>query len=248
MSERLKKEIRSWIVVIIIVLALRATFVEAFIIPTPSMETTLLVGDALLVNRFIYGVKIPIPFTNSQIPLIPGQTPRPRDMVVFVSPFENKDIIKRCVAVAGDTVALIDKVLYVDNKRVDEPYVRHEDNRNFSTLLFDQRLYQEKWEQGELFEILGIRVRDNFGPVVVPEDCIFVMGDNRDNSADSRFWGPLHKKYLKGTPLVIFFSFDPGAPAANLIDLLKIWQWKGIRFHRIGTVTQHLLNEDLDAH
>ena len=90
---------------------------------------------------------------------------------------------------------------------------------------------------GLLIDVLGFYIRDNFGPVVVPEECIFVMGDNRDNSHDSRFWGPLHKKHLKGKPLFIYFSFDPGREVPSLLEILKVWQWKEIRLMRIGKVT-----------
>lgn len=235
-KKKIKRELYSWIVVIAVVIVLRAVFVEAFVIPSGSMEQTLLVGDALLVNRFIYGMKIPVPFTNKQIPLVPGRSPRRGDIVVFASPFELKDVVKRCCAVSGDTVSIIDKVLYVNGERVEEPYVRHVDVRCFPRIAYDSSLYQQQWEAAELFDILRHYVRDNFGPVVVPDGHIFVMGDNRDNSFDSRFWGPLHTKYLKGTPLVIYFSFDPGHEASSIFDLIRIWEWKAIRLSRIGRV------------
>jgi len=236
MTNRIKNYILSWIIVIAVVLVLRATFVEAVVIPTGSMEKTLLVGDALLVNRFIYGVKIPIPFSNQQIPLIPGRDPRIGEIIAFASPIENRYVVKRCIATEGDTVEIIDKVLYINGEKIDEPYVRHADRRIFQGAVFNRRMYQDTWEDGLLFEVLGAQVRDNFGPVVVPKDCIFAMGDNRDTSFDSRFWGPLHTKYLKGLPLFIFFSFDPGQEGENLLDLIKIWQWKAIRLTRIGKV------------
>jgi len=198
------------------------------------MEKTLLVGDALLVNRFIYGVKIPVPFSNQQIPLIPGRDPRRGEIVAFASPFENKSVVKRCVAIEGDTVVVMNKVLYVNGRKLDEPYVQRSDRRVFRGVDLSLEAYQEEWEEGKLFEMFGVQIRDNFGPVVVPEDCVFAMGDNRDTSFDSRFWGPLHEKYLKGTPLFIFFSFDPGQEGDNLLDLIKIWQWRAIRLARIG--------------
>ncbi len=236
MSEKIKKEVYSWGLVIIVVLILRVIFVEAYVIPTSSMERTLLIGDALLVNRFIYGIKIPVPLTNHQIPLVPGRSPQRGEIVVFTYPFEQKDFVKRCVAIAGDTVEVVDKVLYINGERINEQYVSHLDRRNFSSVKYDNKLYQEKWEHAELFDILGIHVRDNFGPVIVPENSLFVMGDNRDNSMDSRFWGPLHTKYLKGKPLFIYFSFDPGREASNLFEILKVWQWRAIRLIRIGRV------------
>ena len=233
---KIKREVYSWIVVICVVIVLRAVFVEAFVIPSGSMENTLLIGDALLVNRFIYGMKIPVPFSNTQIPLVPGRVPQRGDMVVFVSPFELKDVVKRCCAVPGDTVVIVDKVLYVNGERVVEPYVRHIDSRCFPHIAYDSVLYQQRWEAAELYDIFEHYVRDNFGPVVVPDDHIFVMGDNRDNSLDSRFWGPLHMKYLKGKPLFIYFSFDPGHEAATIFDLIRFWEWKGLRLSRIGKV------------
>jgi signal peptidase I len=236
MKGRLKREIYSWSIVIIVVLILRAIFVEAYVIPTASMEKSLLIGDALLVNRFIYGVKLPVPFSTKQIPIIPGRMPRRGEIVVFRYPFENKDFVKRCVAVQGDTVQIVNKVLYVNNIEVDEPYVRHADRSTFRGIIADTRAYQEKWESAQLFDLIGVQVRDNFGPVVVPSDCIFAMGDNRDNSADSRFWGPLHKRYLKGKPLFIYFSFDPGGEVSSFFEVFKVWQWKSIRLTRIGEV------------
>jgi signal peptidase I len=234
--EKLKKEIQSWIIVILIVLAIKATFVEAMVIPTPSMENILLIGDALMVNRFIYGVKIPIPFTNRQIPLIPGQKPRRGDIVAFLSPMESKNLVKRCVAVEGDTVQVIDKALFVNGKKIVEPYARHLDPLVQPGVVIGPESFQANWESGDLYKLFGLRLRDNFGPVVVPRDHYFMMGDNRDNSFDSRFWGPLHKKYLLGKPLFVFFSLDPGGPAENLVQLLRIWQWKGVRLNRIGKV------------
>jgi signal peptidase I len=233
---RIKREIYTWATVIAVVLVLRAIFVEAYVIPTASMEKTLLIGDALLVNRFIYGVKIPIPLTTKQIPIIPGRLPNRGEIIVFRYPFENKDFVKGGVAVENDTVQLINKVLYVNGKQIDEPYVRHSDRNVIRGVVAENQSYQKRWEEAELPSLIGYKVRDNFGPVVVPEDCIFAMGDNRDNSADSRFWGPLHKRYLKGKPLFIYFSFDPGGEVSNFFEVFKFWQWKAIRMNRIGDV------------
>jgi signal peptidase I len=236
MNEKIKREILTWVIVIAVVLVLRAFFVQAYVIPTPSMEKTLLIGDALLVNRFIYGVKIPVPFSVHQIPLIPGRLPERGEIIVFQFPFEKRDFVKRCMAIEGDTVQLINKILYVNGTQISESYVCHTDHNVYNAVHFDPRLYQKKWEQAELYDILNLHVRDNFGPVIVPDDHVFVMGDNRDNSMDSRFWGPLHKKNLKGKPLFIYFSFDLGREAQSLWDILKIWQWKSIRLMRIGRV------------
>ena len=232
----MKNVLLSWSIVIGVVLILRATFVEAMVIPSGSMERTLLIGDAVLVNRFIYGVKIPVPFTNKQIPLIPGRDPKKGEIIIFASPFENKTLVKRCVAVAGDTVEIINKALYVNDKRQHDFNAQHSDQRVFRGADVDKNLLQEQWEQGMLGDLIGVEARDNFGPVVVPDSCVFALGDNRDISFDSRFWGPLHVKYLKGLPLFVFFSFNPGQEGENLFDIIKIWQWKEIRLSRIGKV------------
>lgn len=236
MGENVRRYILSWIVVIAIVMVLRATFVEAMVIPSGSMERTLLIGDAVLVNRFLYGVKIPVPFTNRQIPVVPGRDPKRGEVIAFASPIENKTLVKRCVAVAGDTVEIVNKALYVNGKFLRETYAQHSDRRVFRGAEINDSWYQDEWESGSLGDLVGIQARDNFGPVVVPEDCVFAIGDNRDTSFDSRFWGPLHTKYLKGLPLFVFFSFDPGQEGENLLDLIKIWQWKEIRLTRIGKV------------
>ena len=236
MNEKIRHFILSWLVVIAIVMVLRATFVEAMVIPSGSMEKTLLVGDAVLVNRFLYGVKIPVPFTNKQIPIIPGRAPKRGEIIAFASPFENKTVVKRCLAVAGDTVEIVNKALYVNGEYLHEAYAKHSDRRVFRGVEIDNTIYQEEWVRGSLGDLIGLQARDNFGPVVVPEDCVFAMGDNRDTSFDSRFWGPLHTKYLKGLPLFVFFSFDPGQEGESLFDMIKIWQWKEIRLARIGKV------------
>lgn len=234
MSEKIKKEIYSWALVIIIVLFLRATFVETFMIPTGSMESTLLIGDALLVNRFIYGINIPY----TQTPLIPGRMPEKEEIVVFKYPFENKSVVKRCIATEGDTVKIVNKEVYINGKKLVEPYVYHRDHRIFSGTKFEEKLYQTLWENAKFFDYVENPgyTRDNFGPVVVPKDCIFAMGDNRDNSLDSRFWGPLHKKYFMGKPLFIYLSIDIGGEASNILEVLRFWHWKGIRLNRIGKV------------
>lgn len=236
MSEKIRRFILSWLVVIAVVMVLRATFVEAMVIPSGSMEKTLLVGDAVLVNRFLYGVKIPVPFTNKQIPIIPGRSPKRGEIIAFASPFENKTVVKRCVAVAGDTVEIINKALYVNGEYLRESHAQHSDRRVFRGVEIDNTIYQHEWVRGSLGDLIGLQARDNFGPVVVPEECVFAIGDNRDTSFDSRFWGPLHTKYLKGLPLFVFFSFDPGQEGESLFDMIKIWQWREIRLKRIGKV------------
>ncbi|MEO0226162.1 MAG: signal peptidase I [candidate division WOR-3 bacterium] len=231
-EERQRKIIKttvSWVEVIVFVLILRALVIQAYVIPTSSMEDTMLIGDALLVNRYIFGVKEP--FSGRLI--IPGRMPKRNEIIVFKYPFENKDFIKRCVGLEGDTIEIIDKVLYVNGKRVEEPYVVHKDPVTYQKIKIDQKEFQKLWEDVRLADYYSPYIRDNFGPVIVPKDHIFAMGDNRDFSLDSRFWGPLHKRYLRGKPLFIYFSFEfPGG--TGIVDVFKIWKWKSIRLDRIG--------------
>ena len=115
--------------------------------------------------------------------------------------------IKRCIALAGDKVEIKDKVLYVNDVEMQEPYVNYEDSeiyKNFN-LYGSQEEYQKAWEQGEFATLPIAFVRDNFGPVIVPEGHYMVLGDNRDYSFDARFWGPLPDKYLKGQALVNYW-------------------------------------------
>lgn len=261
------KFILSWIPVIVIVLLLRAFVVEAFMVPTPSMESTIMVGDFLLVNKFIYGIKMP--FTNKDI--IPITKPKPGDIVVFryfldptePEPKENyvrifpkalpllplfwdktkhfftwynmpRNFVKRCVAVEGDTVEVRNKSLYINGKLKFEPYVQHIDRRVFPPPISVPTDYQTQWENAQFINKPdGYLIRDNFGPVVVPKGTIFAMGDNRDNSSDGRFFGPLPIKYIKGKPMVIYFS---SAAAPNLARI--VLSPRQIQWNRIGTIVK----------
>ncbi|MEO0117223.1 MAG: signal peptidase I [candidate division WOR-3 bacterium] len=259
----MKKFIKSWGPVLIFVAFIRSFVVEAFMVPTGSMEDTILIGDFMLVTKFNFGIKLP--FTTKTI--IPTGEPKKGEIVVFRYPLDpdspqpeeryvrifpkflpllpiywSKDknffhwyaprnFVKRCVAVEGETVTVRNKVLYVNGKTLPEPYALHKDNWLSSGLNIDSDSFQKLWEEGLLAE--RIEVRDNFGPVVVPKNCIFAMGDNRDNSADSRFFGPLDKKYLKGKPLLIYFS---SAAAPNLLRI--ILSPGSIRWERVGRLVR----------
>ncbi|HXO20546.1 MAG TPA: signal peptidase I [Thermoanaerobaculia bacterium] len=163
------------------------TFViQTFYIPSGSMEETLLVGDHLFVNRFIYGPAA----TGAERSLLPLRTVRRGDIVVFRSP-ENPaiDIVKRCVGLPGDKIEMVAKQLYINGKAVqDSTYAVHKGP--------DLPLYDERE-----------RRRDNFGPYLVPPESYFCMGDNRDNSYDSRYWGSLPAHLLKGRPVFIYWSY-----------------------------------------
>lgn len=227
-SERQKGgRLRSILWTLVILFFLRAFVVQAYVIPSESMLNTFLPGDFLLVAKFVYGIQIP--YTTLKV--LEFNKPDRGEVVVFNFPLDlRRDFVKRCVAVAGDTVVIRHKVLFVNGKAVDEPYVIHKDSTEYPPLLPDSLLtpealkeYQRAWEQKRFAR--DPRVRDNFGPVVVPPGTIFVMGDNRDNSLDSRFFGPLPLTHVKGRPLIIYFSWDPHGPWWKV--------WERIRFHRL---------------
>jgi len=182
---------QSLLLAVLLALVFRQFVLQAFRIPSQSMEQTLLKGDFLFVTKFLYGS--PVPFTDWRLPKL--RAPRRGDIIVFKSPSDGRDFIKRCVAVAGDTVEVRGKDLYVNRKRPVEPYAHH----------VDPRVYPPSPSSREPF---GTHRRDFFGPYVVPPGNIFMMGDNRDNSADGRFWGPLPLGNIKGKAMFIYFSID----------------------------------------
>jgi signal peptidase I len=163
--------------------------VKTFYIPSGSMETTLLVGDHLFVNRFIYGPAI----SDLERKLLPLRDPQRGDVVIFRSVERPLiDMVKRCVALPGDTVQVMDKELYLNGRRVeDEGYARYRDPRTLPAVVSD---------------------RDQFGPHRVPEGEYFCMGDNRDHSHDSRFWGGVPRHFVKGRASVVYWSFGGGTP------------------------------------
>jgi len=195
-ESRLKREARETFNALVwafcLFLIIRALAFQAFRIPSPSMEDTLLVHDFLFISKLTYGPNIP--FTHTRIPGL--RKPRPGDIIVFQNPVNPKeDYIKRCVAVGGQTVEYRNKVLYVDGVRKDEPYVKHIDPDMRPRSRRDIRWMPEGGS------------RDNFGPIRVPPGKLFMMGDNRDNSQDSRFWGFLDTKLVRGKAAVIYFSW-----------------------------------------
>lgn len=190
------------------------TCVQAFKIPSGSMQPTLYEGDHLFVSKFYYGIAIPL--TQKRIAKV--RDVRGGDVVVFRFPSEDKDsqhygkdFIKRAIAVPGDRVEIKNKVIYVNGEsRGRESYTQFSDLRVFPRWGSNHQLsaqeYQQAWEQAQLSFILrGDEIRDNFGPVVVPPGHYFVLGDNRDASYDSRFWGPLPARYLKGKAWFIYW-------------------------------------------
>jgi signal peptidase I len=183
-------------IALLIALFIRTFIVQAFKIPSESMLNTLLVGDQLLGNKFAYGIKIP--FTHTYV--YHGQDPKFQDIVIFEYPNDpDTDFIKRVIGVPGDTIELRQKRLYRNGQPVEEPYVRHTSESNMEPR------------------------RDNFGPVTVPPGKLFVMGDNRDNSMDSRYWGFLDRSAIRAKAWRIYWSW------ASITD---------IRWSRLGNRVQ----------
>lgn len=187
----LKEYAEALIIALILAFFIRSFVVQAFKIPSGSMLDTLQIGDHLLVNKFIYGVQVP--FTD--FTFIPVSEPEFKDIIVFEFPEDtSKDFIKRVIGLPGDKIEIRDKQVYRNGKKLQEPYAQHTDPNI-------------------------VPKRDNFGPVVVPEDKYFVLGDNRDESYDSRFWGYIKDEKIKGEAWIIY------------------WSWSGfdnIRWGRIG--------------
>lgn len=199
----LREYVESFAIALILALMIKTSVVEAYKIPSGSMEDTLLIGDFLLANKFIYGSKLPIPFTNIHLPAL--REPKAGDIVIFKYPLDQKvNYIKRCVAVAGDTILIRDKVLYVNSRIFPNP-----PESKFTDKTVAPR---------------GMGNRDNFGPYIVPQGNIFMMGDNRDNSYDGRFWGPLDRRLVLGQAMIIHYSWEPdlNAPEVRRDDLLSI--------------------------
>ena len=196
------------LVAVALTLVIRTFVIQAFRIPTGSMEDTLLVGDFLFVNKFLYGA--PIPFTDARTPAI--RQPRRGDIMVFKYPKDpSRDFIKRVIGLPGDTIEIKDKTVYVNGEAQREPYVKFSSSR-----------IQPKEYQNPVIYPPGAGNRDNYGPYVVPQGDYFMMGDNRDNPDDSRFWGPLDGHLIKGKALFIYWSWNKEKMRPRLSRLGRI--------------------------
>ena len=172
------------IIALLAALFIRTFIVQAFKIPSGSMIPTLQIGDHILVNKLVYGIRVP--FWGNY--MVRYGKPHKGDVVVFVYPKDrSKDFIKRVIGVEGDQVEIRRKKVYINGNPVEDPYARFED--------------------GEIL-LVPFHIRDNYGPETVPENNIFVLGDNRDRSHDSRFWGFVNFKDVKGKAFIIYWSWD----------------------------------------
>lgn len=182
--------------------------VQAFKIPSASMENTLLIGDHLFVNKAVYGFRVP--FTKKHF--LPFKQVEREDIVIFTFPATHKeqincgglqygkDFVKRVIGMPGDKVEVRQGRVWLNDEELpQQPYERYEElERVPKEGEYDMVEYQALWKTHRLDNELGMELRDNFGPVIVPENSYFVMGDNRDNSCDSRFWGPVPRENIKG--------------------------------------------------
>jgi signal peptidase I len=187
----------AFIIAFVIALVIRTFVVQAFKIPSSSMEPTLLVGDHILVSKFIYGIRIPYVGTK----YLTFHTPERGDVVVFVYPQDpKKDFIKRVIAMEGEEVQIKDRTIFINGKAIEDPWGNY--GKGYGSLI-----------PGHL------RPRDNYGPKVVPSHSLFVLGDNRDNSQDSRYWGFVDLSAVKGKAFIIYFSYNRAA--TGVVDKVR---------------------------
>jgi len=213
---------KSIAVAFVLFLIIRAFVVEAFKIPTSSMENTLLVGDFLIVNKAVYGAEIPGVGLR-----IPGfAEPDRGDVIVFNPPHDpSKNYVKRLIGLPGDTLEMRGKDVYVNGHRQAEPYARYLDQGGDA--VHPSMGWQHRFLPRTLAATEYSPSRDNWGPLVVPDSSFFVLGDNRDNSEDSRYWGFVGRQAIRGRPWFIYYSFRPA------LDHRMSWL-RDVRWGRIG--------------
>jgi signal peptidase I len=204
-KSNLRETIEAIVVAFAIALLIRTFVIQAFKIPSGSMIPTLQIGDHILVNKFLMGTPVDVPFTNIHLFRMPGlRKPQRGDIIVFKYPEDpTRDFIKRVIGIEGDVIESKDKTLSVNGRKLVESFTQHVDSS---------------------VKPYGVDRRDNFGPVTVPKESVFVMGDNRDQSYDSRFWGFVDLPRIKGKAIIIYWSWDSDST------------W--VRFNRIGRLIQ----------
>jgi signal peptidase I len=210
----LREYFESIVIAVILALFVRTWVVQAFKIPTGSMENNLLIGDHLLVNKFVVAP------AGAERMVLPIGDIRRGDIVVFKYPEDpERDFIKRVIGLPGETLEVRDKRVLVDGKPIEEPYVHY------------------LQAAGGASEITSFDVRDRYGPVTIPAGHYFVMGDNRDNSQDSRYWGFLPRSYIKGKALIIYWSYDAGPEFVRSAEAGT--EGPGESFSRVVSVATH---------
>ena len=273
-KEVIKSYFKEYALMAAILFLVTASIVQGSLVPTPSMERTIMTGDRLMINKLAYGLTTPryIPFTDIELPharLIEWGSPKKGDIVVFVFPGNRDEIkynkienwVKRCVAAPGDTLEVINKVVFVNGKQLPIPA-----NINY----MNSRTKPDNYVEEDMFPKGSRYNSDHYGPIVVPkkndvidltvenidkwetfinreygkdvvdvnngrvfidgkesgrytvkDDYYFMMGDNRDNSLDSRYWGFVPKRNVVGKPMFVYFSWNSDIPFSDLFELIK---------------------------
>jgi signal peptidase I len=217
---------KSIAIALVVWLFLRTFVVEAFTIPSGSMKNTLLIGDFLFVNKFLYGAEVP--FIHKHLPMV--REPQRGDILVFDSIEEDMKIVKRLIGIPGDTIAMRGGVVYRNGVALDEPYAINSDPLVGADVIARVRMrdWQVKHFAGPVPPQYNPDLHD-WGPVIVPRDSLFVMGDNRDDSYDGRYWGFLPRINVRGRPLLVYFSYD--AESYRRLAFLTTVRW-----HRLFAV------------
>ncbi|MGH7508880.1 MAG: signal peptidase I [Gemmatimonadales bacterium] len=212
---------KSILVALVVWFFLRTFLVEAFRIPSGSMENTLLIGDFLFVNKALYGAEVPL--LGAHLPAV--REPQRNDILVFDSvEDEGLKVVKRLIGMPGDTLSMENGELFRNGERVHEPYVVHsEPNRSEDPI---QRAKMREWQLPHLVNRNVAAYQPDlqeWGPIVVPRDSFFMMGDNRDSSYDGRYWGFLPRENVRGRPLLVYFSYD--ASSWRALPFLTAVRW-----------------------
>lgn len=221
---------REWLKSVVIALALflvlRSTLVEAYKIASGSMEGTLFAGDFLIVNKLVYGAELP--FLNARIPGF--REPSRGDVIIFQAPPDTRQsFVKRVVGTPGDTLAMRDGRLYRNGSYENEPYAVHTNRRvRAARQEFD---WQLPYLVGSATARQYHPTRDDWGPIVVPANSYFVLGDNRDNSQDSRYWGFVPDSLVRGQPVFVYYSYDADSPDREQNGSRVRWARVGSRVH-----------------
>jgi signal peptidase I len=215
---------KSIVVALVVWFFLRTFLVEAFRIPSGSMEKTLLIGDFLFVNKALYGAEVPL--LHARLPAV--REPQRNDILIFDSVEEpGLKVVKRLVGMPGDTLAMEDGELYRNGRKVIEPYAVHDDPGRT-----EDPIQRSKMREWQLRHFVGRDTASyqpdlqNWGPIVVPSDSFFMLGDNRDSSYDGRYWGFLPRENVRGRPLIVYFSYD--ANSWRALPFLTAVRWERI--------------------
>lgn len=217
--------VKSITIALVVWLFLRTFLVEAFRIPSGSMQNTLLIGDFLFVNKFLYGAEVPL--IHKRLPAV--REPEHGDIIVFDSVEEDLKVVKRLVGIPGDTLQMRSGALYRNGEKLNEPYTRNDEPDRTEDPLMRARMreWQAKHYAGSVPTGYDPDLHE-WGPVIVPAESLFVMGDNRDGSYDGRYWGFLPRANVRGRPLLVYFSYD--AESWKSLPFFTDVRWKRL-FH-----------------